>query len=72
MDVHDGGLVFLAGTPEHELLVIDWDTIAIYGREPIGRFGWVPIRSVPHPRALAATLRLRGSVVLRGRTLDPG
>ena len=53
-------------------VVIDWDTIAIYGREPIGRFGWLPIRSVPHPRALAAALRLRGNVVLRGRPRDPG
>jgi len=53
-------------------VIVDWDTLAIYGREPIGRFGWLPLRSVPHPRALVATLRLRGEVVLRGRTTDPG
>ncbi len=53
-------------------VVVDWDTIVIHGREPIGRFGWVPIRGVPHPRALLEVLRVRGRVLLRGRRVDPG
>jgi hypothetical protein len=53
-------------------VVVDWDTIVIQAVEPIGRFGWVPLRAVPHPRALLAVLRMRGPVLLRGRTVEPG
>jgi hypothetical protein len=45
------------------------DVLVFFAREPLGRFGWVAVRDVPHPRALVEVLRMRTTVVARGLPL---
>jgi hypothetical protein len=45
------------------------DSLVIYANEPRGRFGWVRLVDIPHPRALLDVLRLRTTVVMRGLPL---
>jgi hypothetical protein len=45
------------------------EALVFFAREPLGRFGWLRVRDIPHPRALLEVLRLRTTVVARGLPL---
>jgi hypothetical protein len=45
------------------------ETLVLYAREPLGRFGWARVRELPHPRVLVEVLRQRTTVVARGLPL---
>lgn len=45
------------------------DAFVFFAREPLGCFGRVRVREVPHPLALVEVLRLRTTVVARGLAL---
>jgi hypothetical protein len=46
------------------------DSLVFHAREPQGRFGWVRLFAIPHPRVLLDVLRVRTTVVMRGLGLS--
>jgi hypothetical protein len=51
--------------------IAEREVLVFYAHGPRGRFGWLRIADIPHPRALLAVLRIRTTVLLSGLHL-PG
>lgn len=47
----------------------EYDCFVFYATEPLGRFGWVRVSEIPHPKALLELLRMRTRVVMSGSRL---